>query len=306
MASWALGKMFSSEGEKEETQEPSLSDDESSDDEGAQEREAEFNRNKEKSNEAANADAGSNRSIHRYDEFGSFRSRSQRALHEHEHEAKHAEHASNPKRAVRQESGPKGKVSFQKEDKLTEVHEVPELTDDDKRVCFISTEHWVSIDTDIEITTKRWNNHVEGTIPFDEDNNTVRGIEVSYKLYCLQFCAIQWNSNVSSLAIWKDVIFKIDKNKPITAHCRLVLEEVVRQQTTQEYPNWEKIYAISESSSAPHREKAAKLGLEDEKEKNRVWAPKQPKPEEKPTGKAAKNGKKSKRKSRFFSFFKKK
>ena len=62
--------------------------------------------------------------------------------------------------------------------KLTEVFEVPELTDEDKRVCFISTEHWVSIDTDIEITSKRWNNHIEGSIPFDEDNNTIRGIEV--------------------------------------------------------------------------------------------------------------------------------
>jgi hypothetical protein len=36
----------------------------------------------------------------------------------------------------------------------------------------------LSIDTDIEITIKRWANHKEGLIKFDEDKNTIRGIEV--------------------------------------------------------------------------------------------------------------------------------
>ena len=51
----------------------------------------------------------------------------------------------------------------------------------------MSTENWVSIDTDIEITSKRWKNHVEGTIKFDEDNNTVLGIEVRITLCLLHF-----------------------------------------------------------------------------------------------------------------------
>lgn len=35
-----------------------------------------------------------------------------------------------------------------------------------------------SIDTDIDVTEMRWKNHIEGKIKFDEDNNTIRGIEV--------------------------------------------------------------------------------------------------------------------------------
>ena len=89
-------------------------------------------------------------------------------------------------------------------------------------------------------------------------------------------------------------------------HRKIILEEVVRQKTAKEYLNWEKLSAVSASSSESDKEKARKLGTEDEKEKNRIWAPKKPE-EKKPIPKTSSNPKgKSKRKSSFFGLFKKK
>ena len=86
-------------------------------------------------------------------------------------------------------------------------------------------------------------------------------------------------------------------------HRRAILEELVRQKTSKEYPNWEKLRAVSEQSSAAMREQAVELGKEDEKEKDRVWSPKTSEPAKViPTGKKDK----SKRKSSFFGFLKKK
>ena len=89
-------------------------------------------------------------------------------------------------------------------------------------------------------------------------------------------------------------------------HRKIVLEEVVRQKNANEYPNSEKLSAVSANSSKPDTEKARKLGTEDEKEKDRIWAPKKPE-ETKPIPKTSANPKgKSKRKSSFFGLFKKK
>lgn len=177
MASWTLGKIFSVDEGKEATQDPSVSDGDSSDDDDdddVMERQAAFNKNKQKNNSVSPV-TGSNRSVRRYDEFGDFLSRSERAHHE---KSKVDQAPSTAKRTERQGSGVKGKVSFCEGDKLQEVHEIPRITPEEKNVCFMGTENWVSIDNDIELTTKRWTNHVEGTIAFDEDNNTIRGIEV--------------------------------------------------------------------------------------------------------------------------------
>lgn len=278
MASWTLGQIYSVDEEKEATQEPSVSGeaDSDDDDDDVLERQAAFNKNKQKNNSSVCPVTGSNRSIRRYDEFGDFLTRSERA---HQEKAK-AEQAKLSKIVERQESGVKGKVAFREGEKLEEVHEIPSITDEEKKNCFMGTENWVSIDNDIELTTKRWTNHVEGTIPFDEDNNTIRGIE--------------------------DMIFKIDKQKPILKHRKTILEEVVRQKTSNEYPNWEKLSALSKSSSEAQTKLAIELAKEDEKEKNRVWAPKQPGAEKKAVTPPAKQDKKGKRKSSFFGLFKKK
>ena len=86
-------------------------------------------------------------------------------------------------------------------------------------------------------------------------------------------------------------------------HRKNILEEVVRQKTANEYPDWKKLSAISVTSSAQQLKMAIELGKEDEQEKNRIWSPK-PIQKAAPTTKTP--DKKSKRKSSFFGLFKKK
>lgn len=282
MASWTLGKIFSVDEEKEATQDLSGSGsdddgDESEDDEDALERQAAFNKNKHNSPSGAAPVAGSNRSVRRYDEYGDFLSRSERAHSERFGDDSALSTRGDVRTRERNDkcSG-KPSVRWQPEE-VASVHEIPKFTDEEKEVLFMTQSNWQSIDTDINITTKRWNNHMEGHIAFDEDNNTIRGIE--------------------------DMIFNLNKSRPIMKHRKAILEEVVRQKTENEYPNWTKLSAVSLTSSAPQRKMAVELGREDEQEKNRVWSNKVTEPLRKSN---PSKEKKSKRKNSFFGLFKKK
>ncbi|CAB9499129.1 expressed unknown protein [Seminavis robusta] len=289
MASWTLGKIFSVDEEEQyddvkETIPESDDDDgsDSEDDEDAMAAQAAFNKNKQNSSSARHDDKaiGSSRSIRRYDEYGDFISRSERARAEKSLSGMHAAHTESQQN----EKAGKRRVSFAPDESLvTSVHEIPLLTDEDKQNCFMTAETWQSMDTDMDITIKRWQNHKEGLIKFDEDNNTIRGIE--------------------------DIVFRLDKNKPIYKHRKTVLEEVVRQKMENEYPNMKKLSAISEVSSSTHREQAKVLGLEDEKERKRVWSPKPlnlARAISAPVAGSKKKKDKSKRKGSIFGFFSKK
>ena len=111
----------------------------------------------------------------------------------------------------------------------------------------------------------------------------------------------------TTIQLLQDMIFKINKGKPLYRHRKSILEEIVRQKIEGEYPNWEKLREISVQSSEPTRKQAIELGKEDEKEKNRVWTAKAA-TSPASSGDVAANGKKekSKRKSSFFGLFKKK
>lgn len=282
MASWSLGKIFQTEEvEKEPTQDPSDSGSDSEDDEDVLERQAAFNKGKQQSQPRGGDNGEGSKasdSIRRYDEFGDFLSRSERAHHE---RLKDTTISAKAASGLGVSDHANHRVSFAPDDSLTQVHEISKLQGDDKKACFMGTDDWVSIDTDIDLTTKRWGYHMEGKLAFDEDNNTIRGIE--------------------------DMIFRLNKNKPIMKHRQAVLEEVVRQKTENEYPNWERLSEISRASSILQTKMAVELGREDELEKNRIWAPK---PVAAPTQAVSlrnkKKDKKVKRKSSFFGLFKKK
>lgn len=129
---------------------------------------------------------------------------------------------------------------------------------------------------DIDITDMRWKNHKAGKIKFDEDTNTVRGLE--------------------------DIIFQLNKGRSIRKHQKTVMEEVVRQKTANEYLNWKKLGTVSENSSEVHHKQAYEVGKQDEEERVRVWTPKT----EQGDKTAPKSPTKDKRKSSIFGIFKKK
>ena len=184
------------------------SDSSDDDDDNVRGREAAFNKGKQSNN------AASNRSIRRYDEYGDFITRSERARVEKEQAVKAAQETTKPdgkKGFLKRTSSEKRSVQFQDDDRLVVIQEIPELTESEIYTCFLgpkdckevhpSIHPWLdkivshslfpillhdkidcktgeAIDLDIDLTEKRWKYHTEGLMRFDEEKNTLRGVEV--------------------------------------------------------------------------------------------------------------------------------
>ena len=160
MASWTLGKIFSVEGDeggevaKDDVDHVrrsgaySDSGDDDEDDDEAAERQAAFNKNKENSSNTnasnRNALTGSNRSIRRYDEYGNFLSRSERAR------AEKKDHPSQPTSVLKtsnhnhKDSGLSGKrrIQFKSGTDLLDILEIPYMTSEEKALCFMGRANW--------------------------------------------------------------------------------------------------------------------------------------------------------------------
>lgn len=138
MASWNLGKIFSVDEEHEVDAAKYVSGSESeSDDEDAMDREAAFNKHKRNAGDGAAPVTGSNRSIRRYDEYGSFITRSERAR---------AEKEALPPSAMKETKDGitvkgKGKVRFRGgflSKGISDIKEIPEWTSEEKDRLFMT------------------------------------------------------------------------------------------------------------------------------------------------------------------------
>ena len=143
MSSWTLGKIFDVDEEKEATNELEAKDDSESsgddgEDEDAAERAAAFNKNKKNSSNVVdinNTNSGSIRdSIRRYDEYGNFLSRSERAHAEKEHPEKILKDSTQA--ALKRKAS--GSVKFKDGDALLLIKEIPRFTDEEKEWCFMT------------------------------------------------------------------------------------------------------------------------------------------------------------------------
>jgi hypothetical protein len=141
MASWTLGKIFSVNEDEAAIIETGneVSESGSDDDDEAQAAQAAFKKNKSSSSLSRHNEISGSGSIRRYDEYGDFISRSERARAEKTHQPP-------PAAAKRVDSGGsvaghKRKVGFRGDGQLFEVKEIPPLTDEDKAACYMSTEN---------------------------------------------------------------------------------------------------------------------------------------------------------------------
>lgn len=209
----------------------------------------------------------SSSSLRRYDEFASFMTRSERNLH-------------NPDQPPSEEEKRKRKVQF-KEDDLEKIYPIEPLTESERENYYMQPEDFISCDRDTDITAFRWENHVNGKIPFDEDNNTLRGLE--------------------------DLFDGADERlKKRTEHARSVLQEMNRQRLAgQKALDWNKIHQISEQHSKHASERALQLAKDDETASKQAWDPHRPKlPFKRDSPK--KNKKKSANPLKFLAFWNKK
>jgi len=162
MASWSLGQMFIADEDavedafvkddnvtgEEDSGDKSGSD---SEDEDAAERAAAFKNNKRISSarplDADVATTASNRSIRRYDEYGNFISRSERARAEKQDQQPEVDEGRRGSMKTgdgksKDRLGRKKRIHFKPEQELEDTKEIPFMDDDDKSRCFMGRANW--------------------------------------------------------------------------------------------------------------------------------------------------------------------
>jgi len=158
-------------------------------------------------------------SIRRNDSFTSFLTRSERAA------------LLGKDKPPPPEEARKRRVKFRDDPTLETVHVVDKVSDEDKAQVYMNNDDFSRAETELKLTMFRWENHLAGTIAFDENNNSMRGLE---------HLADRAKQN------------KIDLQK--YKHNRAVLEEINRQKQDYggEVKDWDVVRKISQQFSV-HR-----------------------------------------------------
>lgn len=177
-------------------------------------------------------------SIRRNDSFNSFLTRSERAA------------LLGKDKPPSPEEARKRKVKFVEDNILETVHEVDRVPDAEKPNVYMDGEDFSRMETDLKMTMFRWENHVSGHIPFDENANSMRGLE-----------------HMDRPAAGKKELAKYKHN-------RAVLEEIHRQK--QDYGgqvrDWDVVRKISQQFSVHSMNHAVELGRQDREAFQRAWS----------------------------------
>ena len=169
-------------------------------------------------------------SIRRHDSFTSFLTRSERNL------------------ILGKDSPPteleasKRRIRFR--ETLVDIIEFDKIGKDVKNQYWMTDEDFDRIETDVKMTQFRFENSKSGKIPFDEANNSIRGLE--------------------------SILYGIDLK--LYKHRQSVLQEIHQQKLTHGFVNdWERVRHTSEVNSDFCRSKALETGKQDEMEHRKAW-----------------------------------
>ena len=181
--------------------------------------------------------AASQFSIRRNDSFNSFLTRSERAA------------LLGKDKPPPPEEARKRRVKFHDDPTLETVHVIDKVGDEDKAQVYMNNDDFSRAETELKLTMFRWENHLAGTISFDEANNSMRGLE---------HLADRAKQN------------KIDLQK--YKHNRAVLEEINRQkQDYGEVKDWEVVRKISQQFSVHSLNHAVEHGRKDREAYQKAW-----------------------------------
>ncbi|GAX09211.1 hypothetical protein FisN_17Lh175 [Fistulifera solaris] len=145
----------------------------------------------------------------------------------------------------------KRKVKFPDNDEeLETIHEVEAVADEDKKNYWLDGSDFDRFDNDVKVTVFRWRNHVSGDLKFDEDNNSIRGLEGT----------ITGSSREDARNKWK--------------HRQAVLKAINASRLdgkSLDSLDWEKIREVSLHNSLEQLKKAVALGVKDEQARVSAW-----------------------------------
>ena len=129
-------------------------------------------------------------------------------------------------------------------DTLTEVYEIEKVDKHMKNQYWMTDDDFDRIETDIKMTQFRYENSKTGKIPFDNEKNSIRGLE----------------------SILDGIDVKLYK------HRQSVLQEIHQQKSMHGHVNdWEKVRHTSEINSDQCRAKAVHVARQDELEHKKAW-----------------------------------
>jgi hypothetical protein len=175
---------------------------------------------------------GQNSSIRRNDSFTSFITRSERK----------SLFGEDP--PPTEQEAAKRRVKFC--EPLFDVYEIEKVDNAIKDQYWMNDEDFDRIETDLKVTQFRYENYKNGKIPFDEEQNTVRGLE--------------------SMISDDNLDMKMHK------HQQSVLHEIHQQKAVHGCVfDWEKVRLTSEKFSAKCRANAAEVGKQDEIDFKEAW-----------------------------------
>jgi hypothetical protein len=177
-----------------------------------------------------------NTSIRRTDSWESFMTRSERAL------------ALGKDKPPSQKEARTRKVQFVADDRLNSVLLLEAIPEDTKSSYYMNETDFDRLDKDISLTRFRWENHKAGKIKFDENLNSVRGLED---------------------------MFEPDKKKDLEKykHVRNILGAINEQKLSgRKEIDWEQIRNASVKTSTKFLEHALARARKDEEARHHAWS----------------------------------
>lgn len=152
---------------------------------------------------------------------------------------------------VVQEEELQHQVTFSNEPVL--VHIIPPVTPSDFARIWFTTADFERQEQEVKMTCFRWENHQQGHIPFDEQNNSIRGLEHLYRE--------TKDGHGSPIPSTKRV------------HRNAVMAEIQRQRTENngKILDLDKIRQVSLEASQSDRDKCLALGKADHEAAIKAW-----------------------------------
>lgn len=144
----------------------------------------------------------------------------------------------------------KRKVKFRPDEDLESIHILDHYTTDEdndwKSQCFMTDSDFDRNDADMKLTHFRWQNHLNGTIRFDESENSLRGLE------------------------FMDRQEQLKKDKKKANHRKRVLEEAFEQKLKAQH-HWDILRKASQEISAQSLEEARDRARRDHIDRCKAW-----------------------------------
>ena len=199
------------------------------------------------------------------------------------------------------------KVRFvQPDEKLFVVHSIPAVDDQDRGSVWLMASDFERQEKEVQMTLWRWENHLAGDIPFDQETSSVRGLEHLIKDMKapdsqpnVKHRASKAGKNSQKVAAVAPLDQKLVQPSSKRRHRQAIKAEIARQKQASNENfvlDHEQLRRVAEEASREDLEKVIRQGKEDAQAAIDAWKVS--------TAQAAQSTNKTKKKGKGFKFWK--